>query len=294
GNGIQLWFRHDPAGRLKTGSGIRPGIDIRGGHKGKGLGMAIAPGSRHPNGNTYQIVSGAENGLQPVPEALILALYKNQLVKRKSNNSCIHSVVGGGGGGVKGRAAQRFMVNPNAKLTLARRADLGLLLFQLPKFRSTWEMSRATSLWKFREGRNSPSEYEASIAFFLVWDGWCEQEVMDAICVWRRERGLEVPAYYSRYAITIGKAVAMVTPRATSATRKDPKGAWKHAQTKERILGCIIETPRTPKQISEVIGIEEVHARVVLRRLAKDGKVIRDRHTYLCAPTAVPWYLQNI
>ena len=59
-------------------------------------------------------------------------------------------------------------------------------------------------------------------------------------------------------------------------------------------MGCIIETPRTPKQISEVIGIEEVHARVVLRRLAKDGKVIRDRHTYLCAPHAVPSYLRNI
>src|ERR1039457_6087490 len=98
GNGIQLWFKHDPAGRLKTGAGIRPGIDIRGGHKGKGLGMVIAPGSKHPNGNTYQIVSMPENGLQPVPEALIQALYKNQQVNPKCYTSCIHS----GGGGVGG------------------------------------------------------------------------------------------------------------------------------------------------------------------------------------------------
>ena len=35
GNGIQLYFAHDPAGRLKTTAGIRPGIDIRADTKAK-------------------------------------------------------------------------------------------------------------------------------------------------------------------------------------------------------------------------------------------------------------------
>jgi hypothetical protein len=297
GNGIQLWFKHDPAGRLKTGAGIRPGIDIRGGHKGKGLGMAIAPGSKHPNGNIYQIVSGAENGLQTCPEALIQALYKNHQVNPNPNNSLFTVWCGGVGrkGANQTAGEQRFQIVQDAKLTAERRAELDLLQSQLPLFRSTWEMSRATSLRKFREGRNSPSEYEGSIAFFLVWAGWSEQEIMDAICVWRRERGLAAPEYYSRYAITIGKAVAMVTPRAScAAARKLPKGAWRHGYTRNQILGSVIETPRTPKQIADYTGITLATVYVVIGRLRKDGKVIRDRHTYLCAPTAVPWYLQNI
>jgi hypothetical protein len=299
GNGIQLYFAHDPAGRLKTTAGIRPGIDIRAGHKGKGLGMVLAPGSKHPNGNTYRIVSGLENGLQTVPETLIQALYKNQQVNPKSNNSLFTVGCGGGVGGKRGNRVaagdQRFQILPGAELSAERKLDLEVLLSQRPKFKSTWGMSRANSPWPFRDNRNSPPEHEGGIAFFLVWAGWSEQEVMDGITVWRRERSLNPPVHYSRYACTIGKAVAMVTPRALcAASRKESKGAWKHAQTKERILGCIIETPRTPKQIAEVTGIEPVHARVILRRLAKDGNVIRDHHTYLCAPHAVPWYLRNI
>src|ERR1017187_4725704 len=174
---------------VKTGDGIRPGIDIRGGHKGKGLGMAIAPGSKHPNGNIYQIVSGAENGLQTCPEALIQALYKNHQVNPNPNNSLFTVWCGGVGrkGANQTAGEQRFQIVQDAKLTAERRAELDLLQSQLPLFRSTWEMSRATSLRKFREGRNSPSEYEGSIAFFLVWAGWSEQEIMDAICVWRSE-----------------------------------------------------------------------------------------------------------
>jgi hypothetical protein len=292
GNGIQLYFAHDPAGRLKTRAGIRPGIDIRGGHKGNGLGMVIAPGSRHPNGNVYQIVSMPENGLQPVPEALFLALCYQQ-----SNNS-LFTVWGGGGGKSAGQTAagtQRFQLTQDAEPTADRKLDLEVLLSQLPKFKSTWEMSRANSPCPFVEGRNSPSEYEASIAFFLVWAGWSEQEVMDCITMWRRERGLEAPVHYSRYAITIGKAVAMVMPRTLYVgARKEPKGAWKHGYTRNHILGSIIDTPRTTKQISEVTGIDHPHVKVVIGRLRKDGIVIRDNHTYLCAPTEVPWYLQNI
>ena len=294
GNGIQLYFAHDPAGRLKTGAGIRPGIDIRGGHKGKGLGMVLAPGSRHPNGNTYQIVSMPENGPQPVPEALFLALCYQQ-----SNNSYIHSSVVGGGGKSAGQTdagTQRFQLTQDAEPTADRKLDLEVLLSQLPKFKSTWEMSRANSPCPFVEGRNSPSEYEASIAFFLVWAGWSEQEVMDCITLWRRERGLEVPVHYSRYAITIGKAVAMVTPRTSyaSAQKDSSKGAWKHGYTRNHILGSIIDTPRTTKQIAEVTGIDHPHVKVVIGRLRKDNMVIRDNHTYMCAPHAVPSYLQNI
>jgi hypothetical protein len=47
-------------------------------------------------------------------------------------------------------------------------------------------------------------------------------------------------------------------------------------------------------QIAEFTGINPAHVKVVLGRLRKDGKVIRDNHTYLCAPDAVPSYLQNI
>src|ERR1019366_10294905 len=80
-----------------------------------------------------------------------------------------------------------------------------------------------------------------------------------------------------------GTAVAMITPRTLYAgARKEPKGAWKHAQTKERILGCIIETPRTPQQIANITGIDYPHVKVVIGRLRKDGMVIRDHHTYLC------------
>src|ERR1017187_4792891 len=264
GNGIQLWFKHDPAGRLKTTAGIRPGIDIRGGHKGKGLGMVLAPGSKHPNGNTYQIVSGAENGLQPVPEALILALYYQQ-----SNNSLSTvCVLGGGETKAKGRGKvraredgeQRFQITQDAELNAARRADLEILQCQRPKLRSTWSMTRANSPWPFKEGRNSPSEYEGSISCHLVWAGWSEQEIMDCLVVWRRERGLPVPVYYSRYAYTIGTAVAMITPRTLYAgARKELKGAWKHGYTRNHILGSIIDTPRTTKQISEVTGIDHPH-----------------------------------
>src|ERR1039458_3752367 len=80
----------------------------------------------------------------------------------------------------------------------------------------------------------------------------------------------------------------------TVETRKESKGLYRHAHTKERILGCIIHAPRSPKQIADYTGLERAHVKVVIGRLRKDGKVIRDNHTYLCAPTAVPWHLQNI
>lgn len=192
--------------------------------------------------------------------------------------------------------AQRFQIRPDAKLSPEAWARINELRSKLPKFASTWSAARATSPWPFAQGRNSPSEYEAAIAFFLVWDGRTEQEIMDTITVWRRQCGLEAPTQYSRYACTLGKAVAMVTPRAKGLgdTRKELKGCWKHGYTRDHILSCIIETPRSARQIAEVTGIDLVNVKVVIGRLRKDGKVIRDNHTYLCAPHAVPGHLQNI
>src|ERR1017187_1356032 len=295
GNGIQLWFKHDPDGRLKTGAGIRPGIDIRGGHQGKGLGMAIAPGSVHPNGNTYQIVSRPENGLQPIPESLIQALYKNQQVNPNPNNSCNHSVCGGGGGGGGNHDGEQEFQLRNVELTEAQREDLETLKQMPTMFRYTCSMTRATSPRPFKQGRNSPSEYEGSISCYLAWGGWREHEIKDYIAVWRREHGLPSPVYYSRYAHTINSAMALVnTRRKHAGAKKESKGAWKHGQTRDRILGSIIETPRTPQQIAEYTGIVIGTVYVVIGRLRKDGMVIRDHHTYLCAPHAVPSYLQNI
>ena len=218
------------------------------------------------------------------------ALQQNQQLNPNPNNSYSQRR---GKGEIKKEEGEG---GPAADLTQNEWARINDLRDRLPKFASTWASARATSLWPFVDGRNSPSEYEASIAFFLIWDGWSEQSVMDAICCWRRQCGLKAPVHYSRYAITIGKAVAMVTPRSKGLgyTRKELKGAWKHGYTRDHILSCIIETPRTPKQIAEYTGITEATVYVVLGRLRKDGMVIRDNHTYLCAPTAVPWYLQNI
>jgi hypothetical protein len=88
----------------------------------------------------------------------------------------------------------------------------------------------------------------------------------------------------------------MVTPRSKGlgGTRKELKGVWKHGYTRNHILSCIIDTPRTSQQIAEYTGIDYPHVKVVISRLHKRNKVIRDDHTHLCAPHAVPSYLQNI
>src|ERR1035441_6786542 len=78
--------------------------------------------------------------------------------------------------------------------------------------------------FQFQGGRNSPSEYEGALSFYLRQDGWNPQQIMDAIAVWRREHDLPAPKYHSRYRATIGKAVAMVTVR--SMVVNEPKAAW--------------------------------------------------------------------
>ena len=219
------------------------------------------------------------------------ALQQNQQVSQKGNTS-FHGEERRRGKSKK-EGAQRFDNRPAARLTQDAWVRLDNLRDDDPKFDSTWKGTRETSPWPFPSGRYTSSEYEASIAFFLVADGWDEQAIMDAITVWRRERGLASRTEYLRYAVTIGKAVSKVTSR-PQGRRKEPKGLYRHGYTRESILSCIIETPRTQKQIAEYTGIDYPHVKVVIGRLRKDGMVIRDHHTYLCAPHAVPSYLRNI
>ena len=290
GTGVQIYFLPTP-GLKTTANPDGTGIDVR-----AAGGYVMCPGSRHANGNVYEIT--VDEGMEACPKWLVerisgkTGLQQNQQDSIRGNTS-YSQWRGRVGVGVDSR---RFQIRPDAELSPEEWGRIYQLGSNLPKFDSTWKVARATSPWPFRDGRNSPSEYEGSISFFLVWDGWAEQAVMDAICCWRRQCGLAAPTQYSRYACTIGKAVVMVTPRSKGLgeTRKESKGLYRHAYTKERILGCIIHAPRSPKQIADYTGLERAHVKVVIGRLRKDGKVIRDNHTYLCAPTAVPWHLQNI
>src|ERR1039458_4146952 len=167
-------------------------------------------------------------------------------------------------------------LRPANELTQNLQVRFDNLRDKRPNFASTWEMSRATSQWPFPSGQYTSSEYELSIASFLAADGWDAQEIMDFICVWRRKHGLKDPVNYSRYACTISKAIATAIPRLNGSgyTRKESKGLYRHAQTKERILGCIIETPKSPADIAQELNLIPSHVRAVLTRLHKNDKVI--------------------
>src|ERR1019366_8370090 len=271
GSGRHIYFAAG-SGLKSTNNPDGTGIDVK-----SAGGYVMAPGSRHANGEVYQI--DLNEGLEVCPEWLVARIsgkitpQQNQQLSPNPNNSYSQYRDCVGEGILEG--APRFEIQPDADLTLDEWTRINDLRDRLPKFASTWVVERATSLWPFKGGRNSPSEYEGAISFFLVWDGWQEQSIMDAICVWRRECGMKAPVHYSRYAITIGKAVAMVTPRSKGVgdTRKEIKGCWKHGYTRDQILSCIIETPRTPKQIAKYTGITLATVYVVIGRLRKDGKV---------------------
>jgi hypothetical protein len=93
------------------------------------------------------------------------------------------------------------------------------------------------SRFQFKGRRNSPSEYEGSLSFYLRQDGWNAQQIMDAITVWRREHGLPAPKYHSRYRATIGKAVSLVT--VNPMVVKEPKRAWKHEEPEAGLLDAL-------------------------------------------------------
>ena len=194
------------------------------------------------------------------------------------------------------KGTQKSYIQQAEKLNSDQWEKLINLQSEKPNFKATWEKSRSTGFWPFPSGRYTSSEYEMALASFLVKDGWEEQDILDAIGVWRRMHGFKRRMETCRYALTLARAFATVTPRlkGTGSARTPVQGLYRHGYTRDQILGSIIETPRTPKQISEVTGIVIGTVYVVLGRLAKDGKVIRDHHAYMCVPTAVPWYLQNI
>jgi hypothetical protein len=226
GTGVQIYFQ--PGALKTTANPDGTGIDVR-----AAGGYVLAPGSRHPNGRIYQIDLDEE--LAPCPEWLIESLtvpapreggQEWSSAPSPEHNSIPYSKSGEGGG---------FWLDPAAKLNAWEVLRIEQLCQRKPKFAATWAMDRRNR-FQFRGGRNSPSEYEGSLSFYLRQDGWNPQQIMDAITVWRRERDLPAPRYYSRYRATIGKAVAMVTVNPMEV--KEPTGAWKHGESEARLLGA--------------------------------------------------------
>jgi hypothetical protein len=139
--------------------------------------------------------------------------------------------------------------------------------------------------FQFKGGRNSPSEYEGALAFFLCRDGWNQQQIMDAIAVWRRKHDLPAPKYHSRYRTTIAKAAAMVTDG--SMVVKEPTGAWKHGEPKAGLLDALPDAP------PDGVCLDAAAVRMALSRLA--GQALREYPGVPAAegtpaPAAVPAY----
>ena len=148
--------------------------------------------------------------------------------------------------------------------------------------------------FQFKGGRNSPSEYEGALSFYLRQDGWNPQQIMDAITVWRREHDLPAPKYHSRYRATIGKAMSMVTVNPMEV--KEPKGAWKHGEPKAGLLDALPGAPKRPRAVAEEVGIDAAAVRLALTRRARAGQALHVGREYLAAlaaeetpaPAAVP------
>jgi hypothetical protein len=242
GNGLQLWFRHDPEGRMRTTAGIRPGIDIRAGHHGKGHGYVMVPGSRRANGSIYQIRSMGTGKLEPAPESLIAELFS---IRGGTTQVSISYSNSGERGGPTPRfqpttnrlycearvatsAGYRmvvvFRINTGAKLTPHQEESIQILRKRRPVFDATWRRDRGPkSKYPFQHGRESNSEYEGSVSFSLRSQGWEPQAIMNALAVWNRLHGIEMRAYASRYAATISKACALAKP---SDPVCENKGCW--------------------------------------------------------------------
>ena len=141
-----------------------------------------------------------------------------------------------------------FWLDPAAKLNAWEVLRIEQLCQRKPKLAATWAMDRRNR-FQFQAGRNSPSEYEGSLSFYLRQDGWNPQQIMDAITVWRREHDLPAPKYHSRYRTTIGKAMSLVTVNPMEV--KEPKGAWKHGETEARVLNALQSAPKRPRAVAE-------------------------------------------
>src|ERR1035441_7892508 len=150
--------------------------------------------------------------------------------------------------------------------------------------------------FQFKGGRNSPSEYEGALSFYLRQDGWNPQQIMDAITVWRREHHLPAPKYHSRYRATIGKAVAMVT--VSSMVVKEPEGAWKHGEPETGLLDALPDAPKRPRAGAEEVGLDAAAVRMAVTRRIREGKALHVGREYPAvlaaeetpAPAAVPAY----
>jgi hypothetical protein len=256
GTGIQIYFQ--PGGLKTTANPDGTGIDVR-----AAGGYVLAPGSRHPNGRIYQIDLDEE--LAPCPEWLIESLTapapREGGRERSSAPSPKHNPIpplkSGEGGG--------FWLDPAARLNAWEVLRIEQLCQQKPKFAATWAMDRRNR-FQFQAGRNSPSEYEGALAFYLRQDGWSAQQTMDAITVWRREHDLPAPRYHSRYRATIGKAVAMVT--VSPMVVRELNRAWEHGAPEAGLLGALRGAPMRAREIVEDFGLDAAAMRTAMTRRA--------------------------
>src|ERR1039458_6990059 len=147
------------------------------------------------------------------------------------------------------------------------------------KFNATWEMDRAYQ-FQFRGGRDSTSEYECALCFYLRQDGWNPQQIMDAITVWRREHDLPAPTYHSRYRATIGKAVAMVTVNPMEVKESKP------GEPKAGLLDALPGAPKRPMAVVEEVGLEAAAVRMALTRRVRAGKALHVGQECLAVPVA--------
>jgi hypothetical protein len=369
GGGVQLWFSHDPAGRAKTTAGVRPGVDVRAGHMGKGHGYVMAPGSVHPTGRIYRVVSMGTGRLELAPEALIVSLFppdrevsggcdnsysqyrgkgeeetqESEAAGKGGENTDVGRVRRPGRGGASGHTqpadghpspvglsegrrsahsgARRrssyqptadrrycqipvtaadgeqrtitFHIDKDASLTAYEEEDIRRLRRRHLKFDATWRMERGPRSWPFRCGRNSPSEYEASLAFFLRGEGWQVQPIMNAIAVWNRLHGNGMPEYASRYGPTLAKAFRLAKRRSAAP----PKGRWKWHLTKVLLLGSLLEDgPQTPKELSTRAGRKRENVRVTLGRMAMatPALVTRVAGLYAITPAGVNYFRAHL
>jgi Bifunctional DNA primase/polymerase, N-terminal len=269
GTGIQIYFR--PGGLKTTANPDGTGIDVR-----AAGGYVMAPGSRHPNGRIYQIDLDEE--LAPCPEWLIESLTVRaphegtqewSSAPSFKRNSTPYSKSGEGGG---------FWLDPAAKLNAWEVLRIEQLCQRKPKLAATWAMDRRNR-FQFQGGRNSPSEYEGALSFYLRQDGWNPQQIMDAITVWRREHDLPAPKYHSRYRATIGKAVSLVT--VNPMVVKEPKRAWKPGEPEAGLLDALPGAPRRP---GAVVGLDGAAVRMALTSRARPA--LHVGREYLAVPVA--------
>src|ERR1039458_956094 len=268
GTGVGIYFQ--PGALKTTANPDGTGIDVR-----AAGGYVMAPGSRHVNGNVYRI--DIDEGLEPCPEWLIESLRVSapQEVRQEwssapspKHNSIPYSKSGEGG---------CFWLDPAAKLNAWEVLRIGQLCQRKPKFAATWGRDRRDR-FQFQGGRNSPSEYEGALSFYLRQDGWNPQQIMDAITVWRREHDLPAPKYHSRYRATIGKAVAMVGVNPMKVKESKP------GETEAGLLDAL--PPKRPKEIAEELGLDAAAVRTAMIRGVRGRQALHVGRDYLAVLAA--------